>query len=422
LRGFWAITDQGLFAGSNFVFNILAARWLSVGEYGTFAFGFAFMWLLGSIHTALLTEPLLVYGPGRYNALGRKYVSAILWGHWVFTLSTSVLILLFALLSYVIGFSAVAPTAIGLAVATPFVLFQWLIRRACYVYGGPRVAAGGGVVYLVVILTSVISLYKWNEVSVFRVFVVLGLANLLAGTWIWSRLKLTPAPMSWSHCKNLFRDHWAYGRWALVTNLLVWSRGHIYFLLLPIWGGFQATGTLKAVFNLLIPLAHVNVALGTVLLPPLVRIRSQTRFRPTVALAAGTLTLPSLAYFVVIIFAGSSVLDWLYIGKYQPYADLLVMLGLLPVFSAITTAISTALRAIERPDREFWAHAVAAVFTMTVGLILTATWGVRGAGIGWLLSHVIVTVAVLVLFSKPDMQFHSNRRHHRTKPIETIET
>ena len=40
-RGFWALMDQGLFAGANFVIHIFLARYLDATSYGTFALAFA---------------------------------------------------------------------------------------------------------------------------------------------------------------------------------------------------------------------------------------------------------------------------------------------------------------------------------------------------------------------------------------------
>src|SRR5439155_722855 len=73
-RGSWAIADQGLFAGTNFLLNVMLARWLSPGEYGAFAVGLAAVFFVGTFHSALLTEPMLVFGPGKYADRAGAYV------------------------------------------------------------------------------------------------------------------------------------------------------------------------------------------------------------------------------------------------------------------------------------------------------------------------------------------------------------
>ena len=55
-RGFWAVTDQALFAVSNLVINVLLARWLSPREYGAFVTAFVVLLLVGVAHSSLIVD------------------------------------------------------------------------------------------------------------------------------------------------------------------------------------------------------------------------------------------------------------------------------------------------------------------------------------------------------------------------------
>src|SRR5438045_8021636 len=83
-NGFWAIADQGLFAGSNFILNIVLARWLSPDEYGAFGVAFSIFLLVGTLHSSLLTEPMTVFAPGKFRERIEKYVGICLYGHVAF--------------------------------------------------------------------------------------------------------------------------------------------------------------------------------------------------------------------------------------------------------------------------------------------------------------------------------------------------
>src|SRR3712207_1992334 len=74
-KGLWAVLDQGFFASSNFVLNVLLARWLAPADYGAFSLAFAVFLLIGSLHTAVLTEPMLVFGPGKYKDRLSEYMA-----------------------------------------------------------------------------------------------------------------------------------------------------------------------------------------------------------------------------------------------------------------------------------------------------------------------------------------------------------
>jgi len=63
----FAILDQALFSGANFLVNILLARWLPPEDYGAFAVALSIYYLLLNLHTAVLTEPMMVFGAGKYR-------------------------------------------------------------------------------------------------------------------------------------------------------------------------------------------------------------------------------------------------------------------------------------------------------------------------------------------------------------------
>jgi len=65
IRGDWAVLDQGLFSGANFLVNILLTRWLSPEEYGAFAVALSTFYLFADFHTAVLTEPMMFFGLGK---------------------------------------------------------------------------------------------------------------------------------------------------------------------------------------------------------------------------------------------------------------------------------------------------------------------------------------------------------------------
>lgn len=168
-KGFWAVSDQGLLSLSNFVLNVLLARWLSQHDYGAFAVAFAIFTLLFPLHAAMLTEPMLVFGPGRYKDNLSEYLGALVYGHLGFATLGSLALLLISMLGLALwGSSTFFTVLLALALATPFVFLLYLVRRACYIRTEPHLAALGGALYMVLILMGV---------SVFRVRATDGAGN-----------------------------------------------------------------------------------------------------------------------------------------------------------------------------------------------------------------------------------------------------
>ena len=84
--GVWSVLDQGLFAGANFVVNILLARWLSPEAYGSFAIAFSAFLLAGTLHGGWFVEPMLVFGAGKFESRFPAYVRMLLREHGRFSL------------------------------------------------------------------------------------------------------------------------------------------------------------------------------------------------------------------------------------------------------------------------------------------------------------------------------------------------
>jgi len=140
-KGFWALTDQALFALSNFGLNIMLARWLTAAEYGAWSLAFSALLLVGAFHTALFAEPMLVFGPSRYRHCTRAYIAALVRGHWVAMVPIGGAFAGLGFLAIFTGRPELGSTTIAFALAGPCVLFQWLTRRACYTQLRPDLAA-----------------------------------------------------------------------------------------------------------------------------------------------------------------------------------------------------------------------------------------------------------------------------------------
>ena len=129
-KGLWAVMDQGLVATSNFTLNILLARWLIPVEYGAFSVAYTIFLFLGTFHTGMLSEPMLVFGPRKYKGRTISYLRVLLLGNWVFGIIIGIIFFLTYLAFLRFTSSPLIPTFLGLTIASPFIFFQWLMRRA----------------------------------------------------------------------------------------------------------------------------------------------------------------------------------------------------------------------------------------------------------------------------------------------------
>ena len=377
-RAFWAVVDQALFAGANFFLGVLLARLLEPAAYGAFSTVYSIFLLVGTAHSALWIEPMLVYGAGRYQDGYASYQQVLLSSHWRFSFVIFLLFLSLGGVFLLFGQFPLGVSFLGLAVAAPLNLYLWLMRRSTYVLLEPQISAYAGLLYLVLLLGVIAGMSQFGLLNEGSALIAMGIAGLFAGSriqrrvYIWNSQTLAIDPV------DVYKTHWNYGRWALLASLLLWVPGNIYFLILPIWWGLEATATLKALMNLIMPILHFNNAIAGLFVPTFVRKRAEGRLARAIVQALYTQLVPAVSFWILLFYAGVPLIHWVYGGKYEG-GRMLVWLGLLAVTSSVVNTYSSALRAVERPDLVTRVYASTAVASLSVGVGLVYVAGITGA-------------------------------------------
>ena len=387
---------------SNFIISVLLARWLSPQDYGAFSVAYAILWIFTNLHISTITEPLAVFGPGRYKDRLSEYLGILLYGHLGFSLIAAILLLLSSLALRFAGSDALASALLSLVVAGPLILYlRGLMRGACYVRLKPRLAALGGASYMALVLPGAYLLYERHWLSPSAGLLLMGFASLLPGLWLTAYLRVKPVRLRGSEIfRNVLNDHSVYGRWAVPSNGFGFVASQSYLLLLPIWGGLEASGAYRAMTNLATPIVHIASAFSLFLLPTLVQAREQGGFGRNIRIALALFIVGSGFYWVLLGFFHRPIVLWLYGDHYANYANLLWFLGLVPLLTGLVSLLGAALRALQRPDQIFRAQVLASAVALTVGVGLLIVWGVAGAAIGNILSQAVAVAALLWLLRK----------------------
>lgn len=402
-KGSFAILDQGLFAGSNFLLNVLLARWLAPADYGAFALAYSVFMLLGVFHNAIFTEAMLVFGPGKYRERFPEYLGILLRGHFALMLPGAALLTATAFLLGWAYSPAVERAFLALAIAGPFILLLSLLRRAFYVRLNPGWAAVGGAVYLLILLASILTLRTAGRLTPATGFLAMAAASLITCLLLLVLLRPTLATDS-SAIRAVAADHWRYGKWAAAAAGPGWVSDNIYFLVLPAWVGLAEAGALKALLNLAQPALQTISALGVLLLPILVRDRDCGGTRAmnrTMKLSLALFFLGSACYLALLCGFRLQIFHFLYAGKYTGYASWpLLLVGLLPFAQCLLIVTAGALRALEQPNLVFWSAVGSAAVALALGVPLASSLGVGGALAGLMFSYLLMGVLMLFLLMR----------------------
>ncbi len=424
----FALTDQGLVSGSNFVISIVLARWLTPEQYGGFALVFAVFLLLSMAYQCLLLEPMAIFGAGEYGPRLRGYLKTLIAIHAIISGAIFAVLAAGAELAHMRGISGGLPGALaGIGVAAPCILLFWLARRACYLDARSGVAAAGAILYCATMMCGLWVVHSFGALSSFSAFLIMGLSGLLAAIVLFVLLRGSiatheqPAPTA----SAAWRLHWGYGGWALAGAIASWIPAYIYYPLVGGFAGLGAVASLKALMNLAAPVTQLQAAFSMLLIPYATR-RFRQGGEDSVVRLGRLLTWCGLAaaigYWALIAGFQHTIFRALYAGRYPEVAALIPLAALGSICWAGTFGFSTALRAMERPRLIFIGFGVAAAISLLAGIPATHAFGVRGAIWGINVSDFAAFLLLIVAVGRVrSSSNHTNNRSSEWDPKMTVQ-
>ena len=400
-----AVLDQGLISGSNFVIGILLARWLTPEQYGAYALAFSIFLLLSQFYTALLLEPMAVFGGSAYRYRLRGYLGALLWIHLGGALVVFLVLGIAALVARGLGLGGNLPGALAaVAVAAPCLLLFWLVRRGFYLELSPAPAVLGALFYCSLVLGGLFLVYRRGLLSSFTAFVLMALGALTTSVFLLLLLRPTlqlrkAAPS----LRETWQQHWGYGRWALAASVLLWIPSNIYFPVLSSFSGMGHAGELKALVNLALPIAHTATALSMLFQPYASRVhhergaaRLQAFTRKVSWLYAGGAAI----YWSLLVLFRHQAVHFLYGGNYEGLAQLVPWLALASILQLAIAGPTIGLRAMESPASVFGANFASSGVAILVGIPLAWAFGVRGVVLSMMASSLVGLLTAYALLKR----------------------
>lgn len=402
-----ALTDQGLISGANFLLNLLLARWLAPQDYGIFAVAFTVFLVLNSFHEALVLEPLSVlsasHSPSRLNSYFSRQLR-IQFG-WMLAVA-SVLVGVATGFLLLRGSSSLANSLFACALFIPCLFLQSFTRRVAYVAHRPAFAAASSSLYAFVLFVGPLTTGAAFTRSPALPLLWIGFAALASSCLLLLLLRRfvpfeTPeANLSLTH---LLSENWAYGRWLAVTSVFSASAAQLQTILTAGLLNLDAAGTLRAMQLPMLLMAQTITALAVLFLPRLAHKVGEGNFtalrRNTHYLSTALVAL-ALSYALFLWLFAPQIERILFSGKYATASWLIPLLGLVPVFSALTVGFSLALRASRRPQHYLLAALCTAPISAASAVLLIPRWGLPGAAVSIVLNYAVGTVVTYLLYSR----------------------
>lgn len=392
-RSLWAVADQALISGTNFVILVLLARHLDQTDFGAFTLAFTALLFVGSLQSALIVQPHMVLGAARLGKEYAAYTTTTALSQLVLAASGALLTAIGAAVVQVAAPEA-SPLLWALVPAIPAWQLQEFVRGVLYTEGRPRAAFADDLIRYGGQGLGVFAFAQLGWLSGPRALLVLAAASAAATLWgLWA---IRPS-LGRGADRRAVAENWRFGKWLAGGVLASWFSRELYWFLVAGLVSVAATGTLRAVHTVMGPVHILLRAMGPAFTPGAARAHAEGGAHALGAYITrlGGLTAPIIvAYCVLVSALAEPLLHGLYGDRYTGFGWLMAALALATILEYAGIAIDIGLRASGHSRPGFVANLWSAGIVLTVGVAAVSALGLAGAALGLVVHAAVVTVVL----------------------------
>lgn len=394
----WAFLDQALVSGTNFLSNILLAKYLGIEEFGVYVIIVLGMLLFTLIFQSLVTVPMMNITPK--IAVKEEYLKVIK----IQSLGSSVVL---SLISYLIlKFSWVldknwdlSDYSLIITILIFVTLNQDFIRRYFYVKEKPKLSFISDTVRNTLFLGGTTVLFLHYTISLQKTLLILTVANLLAIIpfyAIYKNLKI-----SIYRFKMHFMRNWMFSKWLLASSIIQWVSDNTFMLGAGAFLGATAVGAQKAAQSLF-GVTHIFFHALDNIVP--LKLATYIKDKDHKSIVNYIVRLIFIGLFVVGFFTliflvfKNTLFETLFNKDYLPYTYLLYYIAIFYISLALTNPIVYLIKATENTKVLFLAQAIISILFLGIVKVITDKYGVLAQPVSSILYQVIFISVILIYF------------------------
>ena len=322
----WALADQAVVSGSNFVTGIILARFFGPEVFGMFVLLQSVLLYVNSFQGALIFQPMMSAAPQLAEIERKPYLQGVFALQLMLSLALGTIVMVLAWLAKATGFTATlgltSEIVFALICATlAFQLQDWQ-RRYYFVQEKASSAFLIDSISYSGQLTLFVLAYMTHRLDVANAFWIITAGSVTAFIVGFLRDRATPM---FSHACAILREGWRTGRDYLAAWQFQWLGSQGIYMLGAGVVGTQAVGATRAAQNIVGPINILFLAMDNLVpvaaakrygssgLPGLLRYLWRITLWGTVLLAPVLITLA--------VFSGN-IIHVLYGEHYLAYASL----------------------------------------------------------------------------------------------------
>ena len=389
--------DQGFLSIANFITGALVARSGSKEEYSLYVLAWSLLLIFSSLQRALIHVPLTVYLPKLTEKEKNTYQGSTL-AHSIIlgVLIISGLVIANAVYGSVYGKQSADMqrlVAIIAALTLPMLLREY-IRGALFArlqFFSSLVANLTGTLIQLSIVTY---LYTNEQLNITSAMVAILISSAYAACFmLWSQrnsLKISPRLI----VKDFARS-WKTGKWMLVNVVGMIGISQIYPWLILTLADTESVaifGAALALSNVLSPLLR---AANAYILPKMshgYRDFDIDSVKRMMNISIISLSIPYAIWVAIGSIYANELMGIVYSNKYIGHSHIVIILLYKSMIESISTPLTSALQALERPNITTISLAIGSTITLSLGAMLVHKYGLAGAAASSLLTTAIIFI------------------------------
>lgn len=398
----WALCDQAMVSGANFLTNIMLVRYLGLEEYGRYVLAWMAIEFVRILHEPLIVAPMVTIGPKQMEKDAAAYYSVVTFLQFSLCLLAS-----FALIAivYLLNLYISSWNLDGLAPIMGFAAvayhFQQYIRRCAFARNNPNIAFGSDAVRYLGQLAILIGLAQYRPLDS-RDAILITATTAFIGIFCALPI-LRPAGFNRQTLNAVVSRHWNFGKWLVPAAILGRATGDIFMAIAGAAIGAAAVGGIKAARNI-VAVTHILLMGFENVIP----IRAAQRFaedgkagliqflRRFGFASCGLVSIPilivaSVPEFWLTLFYGDDFVGQGYLVQWWAVIYMLIFLIKPPMVG---------LRALEYTKPIFAQNLLIAIVGLSLCYPLIDTMGVTGVLLGLTILEIIRFVLMTWMFVK----------------------
>jgi O-antigen/teichoic acid export membrane protein len=383
-REIWALSDQAVVSATNFLTNVMLARFMGLREFGIFVLAWMSVLFVNSLQAALIIAPMMSIGPKQEEKDRPSYFGAVVFQELV--LVSLCFILVFVSLKTSSGFfrhADLGHLALPLAVSAFAYQMQDFVRRYFFATRQSRRALADDALSYLTQLPILFLLHReghLNSATALWVMAGTSIVGMVAG-WFW----VERIEFDWMWIKAVLRRHWRVSRWLTGSSLLIWTSSNVFVIAAPVYYGAAAAGVLKASQNLMGPANVWFLGLENVVPAETARrlhgggVHSMLAYTRSILLKWGGVT---LLFALAMAMAPGFWLRLAYGPQMAQYGYILRLYALFYVILFTGGPLRAGLLALEFTGPVFWSYLAMTGFAIAFAFPLARWLGLSGALVG----------------------------------------